>query len=223
MNKRRFNVAEAVAAPPQEQQAQNPAFPSVTTYAPLTFPATYDKFTIALDRDGVLVECADVINGPENFKPIDLSFRAVAIMRSKGHKIVILFDQPGVVQKKVKIEEVELCNQYMLNLLGQAGCTSIDGIWYNTSARKDDTYAKPNLGLFKHAEANSPGVQIKGGVYVGDTIEDLVMADKAGATPVLVLTGKGQKTLEQLKKPTYRMLEPKVKVFNNLMEFAETL
>jgi hypothetical protein len=49
------------------------------------------------------------------------------------------------------------------------------------------------------------------------------MAEKAGATPVLVLTGKGQKTLEQLKKPIYRMLEPKVKVFDNLMRFAETL
>lgn len=193
------------------------------TLTPLVMPEVYDKFTVAIDRDGVLCECADAITGPDTFIPIEHSMRAVAIIRSKAHKIVILFDQPGVVQKKVTIEQVEDCNRHMLNLFGQAGCTSIDGIWYNTSSRKDDIYAKPNLGLFKHAENNSPGVQIKGGVYVGDTIDDLVMAEKAGATPVLVLTGKGQKTAEMLKKPIYRMLAPKVKIFDNLMSFAESL
>ena len=192
-------------------------------YPPLQMPTTFDKYTIALDRDGVLCECADAITGPESFKPIDGSFRAVAILRSKGHKIVVLFDQPGVVQRKVTVEQVEDCNRHMLNLLGQAGCTSIDGIWYNTSSRKDDTYAKPNTGLFKHAESNSPGVKLSGGVYVGDTIEDLVMADKAGATPVLVLTGKGKKTADRLKTPIYRLLAPKVKIYNNLLQFAESL
>ena len=205
------------------QQSQV-ASPVVTApLPPLVMPNTFDKYTIALDRDGVLVECADAITGPDAFKPIDNSFRAVAIIRSKGHKIVILFDQPGVVQKKVTIEQVEDCNRYMLNLLGQAGCTSIDGIWYNTSSRKDDVYAKPNLGLFKHAENNSPGVKLQGGVYIGDTLDDLIMADKAGATPVLVLTGKGQKTAEKLKLPIYRMLAPKVKIYDNLMSFAESL
>lgn len=189
----------------------------------LVFPTTFEKYTIALDRDGVLIECADVVSGPDTFKPIDKAFRAVAIIRSKGHKVVILFDQPGVIQRRVTIDQVEDCNKYMLKLLGDAGCISIDGIWYNTSRRKDDLYAKPNLGLFKHAESNSPGVKMAGGVYVGDTIDDLVMADKAGATPVLVLTGKGQKTAERLKNPIYRLLQSKVKIYDNLMQFAESL
>jgi D-glycero-D-manno-heptose 1,7-bisphosphate phosphatase len=213
----RFSVENSMASnAPVAQQA-------LGVYAPLQMPTTFDKYTIALDRDGVLCECADTINGPDTFKPIDGSFRAVALIRSKGHKIVVLFDQPGVVQKKVTIEQVEDCNRHMLMLLGQAGCTSIDGIWYNTSSRKEDAYAKPNLGLFKHAESNSPGVKLKGGVYVGDTLDDLLMADKAGATPILVLTGKGQKTAEMLKRPIYRLLAPKVKIYDNLMQFAESL
>lgn len=199
------------------------AQPQVTQYAPLQFPNTFEKYTVALDRDGVLIECDDAVTGPDKFVPIGDAFRAVAIIRSKGHKVTILFDQPGVIQRKVTIEQVEDCNRYMLNLLGQAGCTSIDGIWYNTSSRKDDVYAKPNLGLFKHAESNVPGLKIKGGAYVGDTIDDLVMADKAGATPILVLTGKGQKTYERLKSPIYRLLLPKVQVYDTLMKFAESL
>jgi D-glycero-D-manno-heptose 1,7-bisphosphate phosphatase len=204
-------------------EAQKPAGGQVNVYAPLTMPSVFDKYTIALDRDGVVCECADAITGPDSFIPILDAFRAVAIIRSKGHKIVFLYDQPGISHKKVTVEQVEDCNRHMLNLLGQAGCTSIDGIWYSTSSRKDDIYAKPNLGLFKHAENNSPGVKLSGGVYVGDTLDDLLMADKAGATPVLVLTGKGQKTKEKLKNPIYRMLLPKVKIYDNLMRFAETL
>jgi D-glycero-D-manno-heptose 1,7-bisphosphate phosphatase len=214
----RFSVEKSMVTNAPVTQQQGPV-----VYPPLQMPTTFDKYTIALDRDGVLCECADAITGPESFKPIDGSFRAVAILRSKGHKIVVLFDQPGVVQRKVTVEQVEDCNRHMLNLLGQAGCTSIDGIWYNTSSRKDDVYAKPNTGLFKHAESNSPGVKLSGGVYVGDTIEDLVMADKAGATPVLVLTGKGKKTADRLKTPIYRLLAPKVKIYDNLLKFAESL
>jgi len=189
----------------------------------LTMPSTFDKFVVALDRDGILCECSDAITGPDTFKPIADAFRAVALIRSKGHKIVVLFDQPSVSQKKVTLEQVEDCNRFMLGLLGQAGCTSIDGIWYNTSNKKEDIYAKPKLGLFKHAEGNVPNLKMQGGAYVGDSIEDLLMADKAGATPVLILTGHGKKTAEMLQRPIYRMLAPKVKIYDSLIKFAETL
>lgn len=192
-------------------------------YTPLPMPASYDKFVVALDRDGVLCQCNEAITGPEKFIPIEHSFRAVALIRSKGHKVVILFDQPSVSQRKVTIEQVEICNRHMLNLLGQAGCTTIDGIWYNTSSKKEDVYAKPNLGLFKHAEANVPNMKIKGGVYVGDSLNDLVMAERAGAQPILVLTGNGQVTEKKLRNPIYKQLKSRVEIYKNLMEYAETL
>lgn len=210
----RFSVEKnMIGAAPITTQSQQP----------IVMPTVFDKFTVAIDRDGVLCECGDAITGPDKYIQIQDSANAVALIRSKAHKIVILFDQPSVVQRRVTVEQVEECNRHMLNTFGAAGCTSIDGIWYSTSSRKDDVYAKPNLGLFKHAEANSPGVKLKGGVYVGDSLEDLIMADKAGATPVLVLTGNGQKTLKKLDNHIYRMLKPKVKVFENLMAFAQSL
>ena len=201
----------------QQQQVQPMVTPS------LTMPATFDKYLVALDRDGVVIECDDAVTGPEKFVPIGDAFKAVAIIRSKGHKIAFLFDQPSISHKKVTIEQVEICNRHMLDLLGRAGCTSIDGIWYNTSSRKDDPFAKPNTGLFKHAESQIPNTKIKGGAYVGDSLEDLIMADKAGATPILVLTGKGKKTQEKLQNHIYKLLLPKVKIYDNLMQFAESL
>lgn len=218
----RFSVDKnMVQQPAPNQQINQPSLQP--QLQPLVMPSTFDKFVIALDRDGVLCECRDAITGSDTFIPIQDSFRAVAIIRSKGHKVVVLFDQPSVSQRKVTIEQVEDCNRYMLGLLGQAGCTSIDGIWYNTSNKKEDIYAKPKLGLFKHAEANVPNLKMQGGVYVGDTIDDMIMAEKAGATPVLVLTGQGKRTADLLQKPIYKMLFPKVKIYDNLMKFAETL
>ncbi len=216
----RFSVEKnMISNLPAQQQQQIQANVAAT----LIMPATFDKYFIALDRDGVVIECDDAITGPDKFVPIENAFRAVAIIRSKGHKIAFLFDQPSISHKKVTIEQVEACNRHMLDLLGRAGCTSIDGIWYNTSSRKDDPFAKPNPGLFRHAESQIPNAKIKGGVYVGDSLEDLIMADKAGATPVLVLTGKGKKTQEKLQNHIYKLLLPKVKIYDNLMQFAESL
>jgi D-glycero-D-manno-heptose 1,7-bisphosphate phosphatase len=193
------------------------------TQGPLIFPSEYLKHTVAFDRDGVLCECRDVIDSVDDFVPIPNAMRAVAIIRSLGHRVAVLFDQPGISRKKLEIQHVEAMNQHMLNLLGAAGCTSIDGIFYSTSDKKRDIYAKPNLGLFRHAESMLQGVRIRGGMYVGDDIDDMVMAHKAGATPVLVLTGNGTKTLARLDLPIYKLVKPKVVVVETLMDLAQRL
>ena len=202
---------------------QSSLTPSNLLTGQLNFPDTFEKFTIGLDRDGVLNEVGGIINSAEKFVPVANAMRAVAIIRSRGHRVCILHDQPLISQKKLKIEEVEALNHHMLNLLGQAGCTSIDGIYYSTSNKKEDVYAKPKTGLITHAENTLSGVKFKGGAYVGDSIEDLVMADRAGATPILVLTGNGKRTLEKLKSPIYMMLKPKVKVYDDLLGYALSL
>lgn len=212
----RFSVEKNMLPTASTQQ-------TIGNYTPLQFPTSFDKYVIALDRDGVVCENKSVIKGPDDLIPIDGAFRAVAIMRSKGHKIVFLYDQPNIIQRKVTIEEVEDCNRYMLKLLGDAGCISIEGIWYNTSSRKEDIYAKPNNGLFKHAERNITNLSFKDGVYVGDSLEDMIMANQYGLTPILVRTGNGKKTEEKLQKSIYRLLLSKVKIFDNLMSFAESL
>ena len=190
---------------------------------PLVFPSEYTKHVVAFDRDGVLCEYRDLIASADQFVPIPNAMRAVALIRSFGHRVVILFDQPKISRRQLEIPQVEAMNQHMLNLLGTAGCTSIDGIYYSTSDKKNDVYAKPNLGLFTHTEANLPGIKIQGGMYVGDSIEDIVMAHKAGATPVLVMTGNGAKTLAKLELSIYKLIRPSVVVVKDVMELAVRL
>jgi D-glycero-D-manno-heptose 1,7-bisphosphate phosphatase len=51
----------------------------------------------------------------------------------------------------------------------------------------------------------------------GDTLRDVQAAAAAGARPVLVLSGRGRKTLEE------GMLPPGTAVFQDLAAFAEHL
>ena len=104
---------------------------------------------------------------------------------------------------------------------GQAGIFSIDGFYYNTSDIPQDLYAKPNIGMLNRAK-NEAGVDFSKGYYVGDTIEDIKMAIKAKATPVLVRTGKGADTERKYLK-SFDTKYKDVQVFDSLLDFANSL
>lgn len=180
------------------------------------------KITVGLDRDGTINQDVGYIRDPNNFVPIDKSLEAVAMLRAKGYNIVILTNQAGIMKGVLTQADVESVNTRMLELLGKAGCSSIDGIYYSTTNLKEDIFAKPNVGMFKRAEKEL-GVKFKGGAFVGDKLSDLKAADKAGAIPILVKTGHGEDTLKDLERYAYRDLKRKTMVYDNLWAFAETL
>lgn len=179
--------------------------------------------TIGLDRDGTINQDIGIpISSPTQFKPIPNSLEAIALMRNKGYNIVILTNQAGISQGTLSIEQVDAVHNYMLELLGKAGCRSIDGIYYSTSNHKSDIFAKPNVGMFKRAEKEQK-LSFKGGAVVGDKISDLKAADKIKALPVLLKTEKGSETLEKLNTFANRNLKKKTQIFENLWEFANSL
>ena len=186
--------------------------------------AQYTKPVIGIDRDGIINYLSDSpIRSPEQFIPIEGSLEAIALMRSKGYQIVIIFDQPDISKGLMTQYDVDQMNTYLFQLLGMAGCPSIDGLYYCTSSDKRDIYAKPNDGMFKRAENELNLSFRKGGYYVGDSIEDLESAEKIKATPVLIGTGNYKYTLDRLNKFPKKDLKKKVKFYNSLYEFAESL
>ena len=146
---------------------------------------------------------------------------AIALLRKLGHKIAIITNQGGIEKGLYTTKDVDITHQYMLELLGKSGCSSIDAIYYSTSSRKDDMYAKPNTGMFKKCEQENPFIKFNEGYFVGDKISDLKAAHKIGAKPVLVRTGYGRETEEQLKKFAYREIKKRVIVFDTLFDFAK--
>jgi D-glycero-D-manno-heptose 1,7-bisphosphate phosphatase len=184
---------------------------------------TKNSITIGLDRDGTInQDMGTAVTHPSQFIPIPNSLEAVALMRRKGYNIAILTNQAGISRGEMTVEEVDQVHQYMLELLGKAGCSSIDGIYYSTTNLKQDVYAKPNVGMFKRAEEEQR-IKFKGGAYVGDKISDLKAAEKIKAVPVLVKTGHGVDTIIKLNTFANRDLKKKTQIFENLWQFADSL
>jgi D-glycero-D-manno-heptose 1,7-bisphosphate phosphatase len=182
------------------------------------------KCVIGLDRDGVINrDLGTYCTRPEDFEPIPGSMEAMADLRRRGHKIVILTDQSGIGKGICTEADVNLVHQYMFELLGKAGCTSIDALYFSSSGLKTDDYVKPNVGMFKRCERENPEIKFNTGYYVGDKIKDLKAAMTMGAIPVLVRTGHGLETEIDLKRYAYREIKKRVLIFDNLAEFARSL
>lgn len=182
------------------------------------------KCVIGLDRDGVInrdlgTYCYKV----EDFEPIAGSIEAVAAMRRKGYKIVVITDQGGIEKGLYTSDDVDNLHNHMFKLLGDAGCSSIDALYYSASSRKEDPFAKPNLGMFKRCEKEIKDIKFRGGYYVGDKMKDLKAAYDIGATPVLVRTGYGLETEKDLQKFTYRKIKSKTLIFDDLAKFVDSL
>ena len=187
------------------------------------WPQIFDKPVVGLDRDGTIIkDMGDYITSPSQVTPLPGSLEAIKQLRLKGHKLVILTNQAGISKGLQTTQQVDNVHKHLMDIFGQNGIQSIEGIYYSTSNTKEDIYAKPNIGMFTRAKEEVK-VDWKKGWYVGDKISDLKAADKAGAKPVLVLTGHGQETLEKLNTYANRDLKKKTLVFNNLLEFVSTL
>tara|TARA_B100001287_G_scaffold67332_1_gene55128 strand:+ start:40221 stop:40832 length:612 start_codon:yes stop_codon:yes gene_type:complete len=192
-------------------------------------PVIPTKCVIGLDRDGVInqdlgnEQGCRYVTSPNEFKPIEGSLEAVAKIRQLGHRIVIITNQGGIQKGIMSAEDVDSVHDHMLELLGQAGCPSIDAIYYSESSQKNDMYAKPNAGMFKRCAKEHKDIKWSQGFFVGDKMSDLRAAVKVGARPVLVRTGYGRETEKQLNKYTYKDIKKKTYVFDDLADFANQL
>ena len=152
---------------------------------------------------------------------IDGSLEAIRQLRLKGHKVVLFSDQPNIVKGLLSDKDVDNVMQYMMNVFGQHGIFSIDGFYYTRTDAPQDVYSKPNVGMLKRSQREN-GVDYSTGYYVGDTIEDIKMAQKIGATPILVRTGKGKET-EKKHFNSFNSKYENVEIYDNLLEFAKNL
>lgn len=197
---------------------------SNNTTQPNIVSEDYNQPVIGIDRDGVLnVDIGTYVTNPMMFQPIPGSLEAVALLRSKGHRIAIITNQGGIEKGLMTPRDVDQVHNRMLDLLGQAGCPSIDAIYYSASSRKNDVYAKPNIGMFKRCEKEHPYIKFSKGFFVGDKMSDLKAAHKIGARPILVRTGYGLETEKQLNKHVYKQIKKQTLIFDNLWEFAQAL
>ena len=150
---------------------------------------------VILDRDGVINFDSDqYIKSPEEWKPIPGSMHAIARLNQAGYRVVVATNQSGVGRGLFEMDTLNAIHDKMMKTLALAG-GRIDAIFFcpHTSADKCEC-RKPKAGLLRDI-ASRFNADLNGVPVIGDSLRDLQAAIEVGGQPVLVLTGKGHKTV----------------------------
>ncbi len=151
---------------------------------------------IVLDRDGVINEDSDeYIKSPDEWQAIPGSIQAIARLNHAGYRVVVATNQSGVGRGLYDIDTLGKIHEKMCLQLEEAGA-SVEAIFYCPHTPEDECDCrKPKPGLLNDIE-NRLGKKLEGSYAVGDSLRDFEAARAVGAIPILVKTGKGERTLE---------------------------
>lgn len=154
---------------------------------------------IVLDRDGVINEDLErPVSSPDEWVPIAGSLEAIARLHQKGWNIAVATNQSGIGRGLIELGTLHEIHRRMHELVNQAG-GKIDVVAFCPHTDSDDCACrKPAPGML-YTISERLGVDLTNVVMVGDSLRDMQAAMAAAATPIIVRTGKGQKTLDNHK------------------------
>ena len=172
---------------------------------------------IILDRDGVINEDSDnYIRSVDEWIPVPGSIEAIASLSKAGYTLAVATNQSGIARGYYPQSELEAMHIRMKQLVQEQG-GYIDCITYCPHGPDEGCQCrKPATGLVDQIEQRL-NVSASGAWFVGDSLKDLQCARRKHCQPVLVRTGKGERTLAKGVE-----LEG-VPVFGSLADFADHL
>jgi lipopolysaccharide heptosyltransferase II len=147
---------------------------------------------IFLDRDGTLLDLVPYLHDPAQVRLVPGAAEALRAARQAGFALVVVTNQSGIARGLFREEDVTRVHARVQEALAPAG-VAIDR-FYHCPHHPDFTgpcdCRKPEPGLYRRAAAEL-GLDLQRSFAIGDTVEDLQAAQRAGCRPILVRTGYG--------------------------------
>ncbi|MCK4234709.1 HAD family hydrolase [candidate division WOR-3 bacterium] len=156
---------------------------------------------IFLDRDGTIIKEKNYLKDFSEVELIDGVVEGLRLLREMRFKLVIITNQSGIKRGIITKEELKKVHKTVKELLIKEDIT-INGIYFSPDLPEErSTTRKPQTGLIEKAERELK-LKIRGSYCIGDKKEDIEMGKKKGLRTILVLTGYGRVTKENVK-PDY--------------------
>ena len=157
---------------------------------------------VFLDRDGTINEQMGYINHISRFVLLPGAAQAICRLNEHDIPVVVVTNQSGLARGYFPASLLEEVHAELVRLLAAEGAR-LDGIYVcpHHPEAKVEQYRqvcrcrKPQIGLLEQAAAELD-LDIARSFMVGDRWSDLECGVRAGAVPVLVLTGYGRGELE---------------------------
>ena len=171
---------------------------------------------LILDRDGVINFDSDAyIKTVEEWLPIPGSIEAIAQLSKAGWTVAIATNQSGIARGYYPLATLHAMHARLRELVAEQG-GEVGHIVYCPHGPDDGCDCrKPKPGMLR-AIADHYQADLNGVWFVGDSKGDLEAARAVGAQPVLVKTGKGERTLS-------KGVEQHTLIFDDLAAVARAL
>lgn len=173
---------------------------------------------VILDRDGVINHDSDAyIKTLAEWIPIPSAISAIAKLTRSGFIVAVATNQSGIARGYYDQATLHTMHE-RLNSLVEAEGGSIVCIAYCPHGPDQQCQCrKPKPGLLLQIQHYLGMGSLEGSWMVGDSLRDLQAGEAVGCRPVLVKTGKGEKTLSK------NVGLEKAMVYRDLAEFADWL
>ncbi|AZE70304.1 D-glycero-beta-D-manno-heptose-1,7-bisphosphate 7-phosphatase [Pseudomonas synxantha] len=149
---------------------------------------------LILDRDGVINYDSDAyIKSVDEWIPLPGSIEAIAQLSKAGWTVAIATNQSGIARGYYDIPTLEAMHARLRALVAEQGGEVGLVVYCPHGPDEGCDCRKPKPGMLKII-AEHYKVPLAGIWFVGDSLGDLEAAKAVDSQPVLVKTGKGEKT-----------------------------
>lgn len=173
---------------------------------------------VILDRDGVINRDSDeFVKNAEEWVPLPGSLEAIARLYHAGYRVAVATNQSGLARGLFSIDDLNAMHRKMHRELALHGA-QIEAVFFCPHGPDSGCDCrKPRPGLLTEI-GDRLQVDLKEVPCVGDSYRDVLAAKRVGAMPILVRTGKGERTLKERKADL-----DSIPVYADLSAVADTL
>ncbi len=152
---------------------------------------------LILDRDGVINQDSDAyIKSLDEWIPIPGSIDAIAQLSKAGWTVAVATNQSGIARGYYDLATLEAMHERLRMLVAEQGGEVGLIVYCPHGPDEGCDCRKPKPGMLRTIAAHYQ-VDLAGLWFVGDSKGDLEAALTVDAQPILVKTGKGEKTLSK--------------------------
>jgi len=155
---------------------------------------------VFLDRDGTLIEDVGYINQSSEVKFYPFTFEALSMLQ-EHFLLFIITNQSGIAKGFNTEKEVSDVNNHIVNKLKEQDIIIYD-VFCCPHKSEDNCECKKPKTLFIDKAYQLYNIDSSRSFIIGDHPSDIQCGLNAGITPIYLLTGHGEKHLDEISNVT---------------------